>query len=506
MPTPPAATEELDILVIGAGISGIGVGCYLVTEQPAKSFAMMEARGAPGGTWDLFRYPGIRSDSDLYTFGYEFKPWPNQESIASAPRILDYLKETLKEYGLGDHIRYHHRVVSADWSDAKARWLVHVERTDTGERLDFSARWIFTAGGYYRYDKGFVPHFKGREKFRGRIVHPQNWPDDIDFTGERVVVIGSGATAVTLVPAMARTAAHVTMLQRTPTYVLPLPERDRFAQLLMRVFGRERGYALTRSKNIIIQRELYRYCQRFPKSARRLIRKINVKCLPPGFPVDTHFNPPYDPWQQRLCIVPNGDLFHAIRDGSASIVTGHIAEFTEHGILLESGRELKADFIVTATGFNLQPLGGIQLSVNGRPVRLPETFVYRGMMLSGVPNFAFAVGYQSNSWTLKVGLVCEYFCKLLSYMDANGHDTAWPVADPDMPSRPMMRLTSGYVQRSVDRMPRQGTAAPWLMSTDFRTDRKLLLESPVTDSALHFSSPAVRAHAPETGHSKETAP
>ncbi|WP_338673566.1 NAD(P)/FAD-dependent oxidoreductase [Streptomyces sp. SCSIO 30461] len=485
--------DSLDILVIGAGISGIGAGHYLVTEQPAKSFAILEARGACGGTWDFFRYPGIRSDSDLYTFGYEFRPWRGQESIASAPRILAYLRETVKENGLENRIRYHHRVLRADWSGEDARWLVQVERTDTGERLVFSAQWIFDAGGYYRYDEGFVPNFKGRERFHGQIVHPQCWPDDIDFTGKRVVVIGSGATAVTLVPVMARTAAHVTMLQRTPTYILPLPERDWVAHLLMRLFGEERGYALTRRKNIALQSGLYRWCRCFPKAARRLIRRINAKQLPPGFPVDEHFNPPYDPWEQRLCIVPDGDLFRAIRDGSASVVTSCISRITERGILLDSGQELEADVIVTATGFNLQLLGGVQLSVEGRQIQLAETVVYRGMMLSGVPNFAFAVGYQSSSWTLKVGLLCEYFCRLVSYMDANGYDTVWPVVDPDMPNQPMMQLTAGYVQRSVDHMPRQGPAAPWEMSKDYKTDWKLLRKGPITDSALHFSSPAARA-------------
>ncbi len=493
MSTARPEPEHLDVLVVGAGISGIGSGRYLRTEHPSKSFAMLEARAASGGTWDLFRYPGIRSDSDLHTFGYEFEPWRDKESIASAPRILDYLRKTATKNGLDDHIRYHHKVLSASWSSDVARWLVEVERTDTGERLRLTAGWIFCAGGYYRYDEGYTPHLAGRERFAGQIVHPQHWPEDLDHAGKRVVVIGSGATAVTLVPALVDQAEHVTMLQRTPSYIMPVPKEDALANLFRRVLGEERGYALTRRKNIAQQRAIWRFCQRFPQAARKLIRSVNAKQLPEGYPVDEHFNPPYDPWDQRLCAVPDGDLFGAIRSGKASVVTDRISTFTETGVLLESGQELDADIIVTATGLNLQLFGGMTLSVDGRQVDPPDTVVYRGMMLSGVPNFSIAIGYTNSSWTLKIGMLCEYFCRLLSHMDENGYDTAWAVADPDMPTRPLLDFDAGYVQRSLADLPKQGPAAPWLMSMSYHEDRKVLSNGDVVDEHLHFSGTAERA-------------
>ncbi|MEV6205674.1 NAD(P)/FAD-dependent oxidoreductase [Kitasatospora sp. NPDC051914] len=492
----PPAAEHLDVLIIGAGISGIGAGRYLKTELPSKSFAVLEARGASGGTWDLFRYPGIRSDSDLHTFGYEFKPWRDKEAIASAPRILAYLRETVAENGLEPHIRYHHRLVSASWSSERARWTVEVERTDTGGRTELTCNWLFCAGGYYRYDEGFTPRFEGRERFRGTIVHPQHWPEDLDYADKRVLVIGSGATAVTLVPAMAGTAAHITMLQRTPTYILPVPKRDTVGNLLKKVLGEERGHALTRRKNIAQQRAVWRLCQRYPKAARRLIRWINVRQLPAGYPVDEHFNPPYDPWDQRLCAVPDGDLFKELRAGRASVVTDRIATFTERGVLLESGRELEADIVVTATGLNVQAFGGAQLTVDGEQVSLPDTIAYKGMMLSGVPNFAYAIGYTNSSWTLKVGLLCEHFCRLLAHMDAQGWDACRPEpADPAMPTQPFLSFGAGYIQRAVDRLPRQGDRMPWLTSMDYQADVRLLRADSVLDPELHFS----RAATPSAG-------
>jgi monooxygenase len=480
--------EHLDVLVVGAGISGIGAGRYLTTELPATSFAVLEARAASGGTWDLFRYPGIRSDSDLHTFGYEFKPWRDEQSIADAPRILAYLRETITENGLDAHIRYHHRVLAASWSTADARWTVDVERTDTGERLQLSAGWLFCAGGYYRYDEGFTPVFPGRERFRGPIVHPQHWPEDLDYAGKRVLVIGSGATAVTLVPAMAETAGHVTMLQRTPSYVMPVPRNDALADRLRALLGEERAFALTRRKNIARGIGIWKFCQKYPKAARRLIRWVNTKQLPEGYPVDEHFNPPYDPWDQRLCAVPDGDLFRAIRNGTADVVTDRIETFTENGVLLASGRELEADVIVTATGLNVQAIGGISLTVDGEPVHLPDTVAYKGMMLSGVPNFALAIGYTNSSWTLKIGLLCEHFCRLLAYMDAHGYDVARPEpSDPDMPTRPFLDFAAGYIQRAVDQLPRQGDRMPWLTSMSYSSDVKLLRADSVTDPELHLS-------------------
>ena len=496
-PPVPTPVEHLDVLIVGAGISGIGAGRYLTTELPEKSFAILEARGASGGTWDLFRYPGIRSDSDLSTFGYEFKPWRDRQAIADAPKILAYLRETATENGLDDKIRYHSKVLAVSWSSAEARWTVDVERTDTGELLQLTAGWVFCAGGYYSYDEAFAPVFEGRDRFRGEIVHPQFWPQDLDYAGKRVVVIGSGATAVTIVPAMAGTAGHVTMLQRTPTYVLPVPREDPIAARLRRWFGDERAHALVRRKNIAQQKAIYRFAQKHPKAARRAIRWVNTKQLPEGFDVDTHFNPPYDPWDQRLCAVPDGDLFRAIRAGQASVVTDRIVTFDETGIQLASGEHLDADVIVTATGLSVQAFGGVAITVDGEPVTLSETLAYKGMMLSGVPNLAFAIGYTNSSWTLKVGLLCEHFVRLLRHMDQRGLDTARPVvADPDMPTRPFLDFAAGYIQRAVDQLPRQGNRMPWLTSMAYSDDVKLLRADSVVDPELRFSSagvPAARA-------------
>ncbi|WP_306367857.1 NAD(P)/FAD-dependent oxidoreductase [Nocardiopsis sp. CC223A] len=483
--------EHLDVLVVGAGISGIGAARYLREHHPGKRFAILEARAAAGGTWDLFRYPGIRSDSDLHTFGYEFKPWRDRQAIADADRILAYLRETVEENALGPHIRYHHRMLGAEWSSERARWLVEVERTDTGERLRLSAGWLFSASGYYRYDEGFTPHFEGRERFAGTVVHPQHWPQDLDYTGKRVVVIGSGATAVTLVPAMAGQAGHVTMVQRTPTYVMPVPRGDALADRLRKVFGDERGYRMARRKNIWKGALVWGFCRRFPRVARRLIRRVTIAQLPAGYPVDEHFDPPYDPWDQRLCAAPDGDFFRAIRSGRASVVTDRIASFTEKGLLLESGREVEADVIVTATGLNLQAFGGVGLTVDGTPVRLADTVAYKGMMLSGVPNLAFAIGYTNASWTLKIGLLCEHFCRLLEHMDARGYDTCVPEpSDPDMPTRPLLDFAAGYVRRSVAELPRQGDRSPWLTSTSYTSDVALLRADRVVDPELRFARAA----------------
>ncbi|MDE3722963.1 NAD(P)/FAD-dependent oxidoreductase [Nocardiopsis sp. N85] len=491
--------EHLDVLVIGAGISGIGAGHYLKEHHPEKGFAILEARAASGGTWDLFRYPGIRSDSDLHTFGYEFKPWRDRQAIADADRILAYLREAIAEDDLEPHIRHHHRMVGASWSSEEARWLVDVERVDTGERVLLSAGWLFSAAGYYRYDEGYTPRFEGRERFGGTIVHPQHWPEDLDYAGKRVVVIGSGATAVTLVPAMAGTAGHVTMVQRTPTYVMPVPRGDALADLLRRVFGEERGYRLARRKNIWKGTAVWRFCRRFPRASRRLIRRVVASRLPEGYPVDEHFNPPYDPWDQRLCAAPDGDFFRAIRSGRASVVTDRIAAFTERGLMLESGREIEADVIVTATGLNLQAFGGVELTVDGEPVRLADTVAYKGMMLSGVPNLAFAIGYTNASWTLKIGLLCEHFCRLLTHMDAHGYDTCRPEpADPDMATRPLLDFAAGYVRRAVDGLPRQGDRMPWLTSMSYHSDVTLLRVDDVVDPELRFSRSAVSARAVTT--------
>ena len=482
--------EHLDVLIIGAGISGIGAAHYLHRDHPDRTYAVLEGRAAGGGTWDLFRYPGVRSDSDLHTFGYEFKPWRDDHAIAGADKILDYLRETAEEHGIDRHVRFHHHVRGVTWSGPDARWTVEVDRTDTGEPVTLTASWLFFATGYYRYDEGFSPTFPGREHFTGPVVHPQHWPEDLDCTGKRVVVIGSGATAVTLVPALAATAAHVTMLQRTPSYILPVPSKDALGNRLRTLLGEERAYRLVRRKNIAQQRAIWRLCRRFPRQARKLIRWINTKQLPAGYPVDEHFNPPYDPWDQRLCLVPDGDLFTAIREGTASVVTDRITGFTASEVLLESGRALEADVVVTATGLNVRPFGGVGVTVDGEPVRLADTVAYKGMMLSGVPNLAFAVGYTTSSWTLKVGLLCEQFCRLLAHMDEQGHDVCVPtVPDAAMPTRPFLDFAAGYIRRAIGELPRQGDRAPWLTSMDYHSDVKLLRRAPVRDDEnLRFTT------------------
>jgi cation diffusion facilitator CzcD-associated flavoprotein CzcO len=492
------APTDLDVVIVGAGISGIGAARYLKTMLPDKSFAILEAREAIGGTWDLFRYPGLRSDSDLHTFAYAFKPWTSENAIADAGEILDYLRETVEENELEPHSRFGHTVLGAEWSSAHARWTLRVQPTDGGETVSITCRALFGATGYYDYDSGFRPEFEGEEEFAGEIVHPQQWPENLDYAGKRVVVIGSGSTAVTLIPAMAERAAQVTMLQRSPTYVLPLPGKDPVANALQRVLGEERGYRITRRMNITRQRLIWDLSKRYPGLVRRLVRTVNKALLPRGYDVDVHFNPRYNPWDERLCAARDGDLFKAIRRGRASVVTDRIARFTERGILLESGEELEADVIVTATGLNLLAFGGVDLVVDGRPVEIADELVFRGMMLSGIPNFAFAIGYVNSSWTLKVDLVCEHFCRMLAHMDEQGYDTMVAVADdPAIERRPLLDFHAGYVQRAVDNFPKQGSEGPWTVAMSYAADRERLREGPVEDPALRFSRGTASARALE---------
>jgi len=482
------ASEHVDVLIVGAGLSGIGAACHLQRALPGKSYAILESRDVIGGTWDLFRYPGIRSDSDLHTYGYAFKPWTKEKSIADGPAILDYICETASEHGIERRIRFAHRVTRAEWSSAAARWTVHVERTDTGEQVRLTCSWLFCASGYFRYAQGYLPAFEGAERFEGPIVHPQHWPEDLDYDGKRVVVIGSGATAVTLVPAMAEQAAHVTMLQRSPTYVISLPEKDPLAELLKRVLPAERAYAITRRKNIWMQKSIYSLSRRRPQLLKRLLRKSLERRLPPGYDIDRHFTPSYNPWDQRLCAVPDGDLFEAISAGTASIVTDRIETFTERGIRLASGAELEADLIIAATGLDLVVLGDIELVVDGEPVVLPEKIVYKGAMLSDVPNMAFAFGYTNASWTLKLDLVCEYVCRLIAQMDRRRYDSCVPVnADASMPTRPFLDFGAGYVQRALHRFPRQGTSGPWQIRMSYAQDRRVLRDGALDDDVLVFS-------------------
>jgi monooxygenase len=498
VPSSSPSTEHLDVLIVGAGISGIGAAYYLQDRSPSKSFAIVEARDALGGTWDLFRYPGIRSDSDLHTFGYEFRPWREKEAIAPGSSILRYLNDTAKEFGIDEHIRFNHRVIGADWSTDDSFWTVHLDRTDTDERFDITADWIFSASGYYNYEEGYAPEFPGADRFRGPIIHPQAWPEDLDYAGKRVVVIGSGATAITIVPAIAESADHVTMLQRTPSYILPTPAIDPYADRVRGRVGMERAHPIVRRRNIRKQALIWQLCRRFPTLMRRFIRWANVKSLPEGYPVDEHFNPPYRPWDQRMCFAPDGDFFTAIRSGKASMVTDRVRAFTETGIELESGQTIDADVIVTATGLNLLTFGGIDITVDGASVDLSEKVSYRGMMLDGVPNLAYSIGYTNSSWTLKVGLLCEYFTRLLNYMDESSFAVCYPERpEGNFPTRPLLDFGAGYIQRSLDTLPKQGPSSPWLTSMKYQDDVRLLRKAPVTDRFLRFRK-AEKASRPKT--------
>ena len=476
----------LDVLIVGAGISGIGCAYHIQKKCPDLSYSIIEARGDLGGTWDLFKYPGIRSDSDLFTFGYEFKPWKEKKAIADGRSIKAYVEETAAENGIKERIRFLTRVVDIDWQSDKHYWRVTLKSEESGQHEHIAARWIFNASGYYRYDKGYAPHFKGQTQFNGQIVHPQHWPEDLDYENKRVVVIGSGATAVTLVPALAKSASHVTMLQRTPSYVLPVPVDDPIAKHLRAWFSEDTAFKAARWFNIAKQRWVYAFSQRFPHRARKIIRSLNAKMLPEGYPVDIHFNPPYNPWEQRLCAVPGGDLFESISKGKASVATDTIDTFTETGIKLDSGQHIEADIIVTATGLNLLPLGGIVPKIDGEAVSLPECVTYKGMLLSGVPNFAIAVGYTASSWTLKIGLLCEHFTRLLNHMEEHGFTQCTPIADPNMETQPLLNFGAGYIQRSLEQLPRQGMQFPWSMSFNYAQDVKIFRKGRVDDPALKF--------------------
>ncbi len=491
--------DHVDVLIVGAGLSGVGAACHLETECPDKSYAILEARERLGGTWDLFQYPGIRSDSDMYTLGYSFKPWAEAKSIADGPSILSYVQETAREYGVEDKIRFNHRVVRSEWSTDDATWTVFAERTDTGETAELTADFVFMCSGYYRYDEGYTPEFPGTERFEGTIVHPQHWPEDLDYGGKRVVVIGSGATAVTLVPAMADTAAHVTMLQRSPSYIVALPDEDPIANFARRHLPGKVAYSIARWKNVLLTLGSFQLSRRRPAVMKAILRKGIQRQLPADYDIDTHFKPKYNPWDQRLCLVPNGDLFKAIREGTASVVTDQIETFTERGLKLASGAELEADVIVTATGLNLLALGGMQIVVDGQEVALPDTMGYKGMMLSGIPNLAVALGYTNASWTLKCDLTCEYVCRLLKYMDEHGYVQVTPENnDPTVLPEPFLDFSSGYVVRSIHEFPKQGSKAPWRLYQNYPRDIFSLRYSALDDGALRFRRADETAHAAPT--------
>ena len=492
------APEHVEVLIVGAGLSGIGAACHLQRECPGRSFAIVEARAAIGGTWDLFRYPGVRSDSDMFTLGYAFKPWEEPKAIADGESIRRYIRAAAAEHDLERRIRFETRAIRAEWSSQESRWTVELAGAD-GTTSSLSCSFLYCCTGYYRYDEGYTPEFAGLEDFQGRLVHPQHWPAELDYEGRRVLVIGSGATAVTLLPSLARRAAHVTMLQRSPSYVLSLPARDPIADQLRRVLPARAAYPIVRWKNVIMGMGLFSLSRRAPGVVKRLLRRGVEARLPAGYDIDRHFKPSYQPWDQRLCFVPDGDMFEAISDGRASVVTDRIERFTERGVRLESGVELEADVIITATGLNLLALGGIEVTVDGRRIDLGETVGYKGMMLSGVPNLALTLGYTNASWTLKADLVAEYVCRLLGHMSAHGYTQATPRApEPAMATQPFLDLKSGYVLRSLEALPKQGSRTPWRLHQNYALDIRLLRRGAVEDEGIEFSRPRAAAAAPGT--------
>ena len=485
--------EHLDVLIVGAGISGIAAARHLTRRCPGKSYAILESRGVSGGTWDLYRYPGVRSDSDIHTLGFGFKPWKGSRSLADGDSILAYVREAATEAGVDRRIRYHHRVVRVEWSPADAHWEVEAERSDTGETVRLTCGFVWSCSGYFAYDEGYLPEFEGTERFAGRIAHPHRWPEDLDYSGKRVVVIGSGATAVSLVPALAEKAEQVTMLQRSPSYLFPLPGVDPLAAKLRRVLPPKAAYSVMRWKDILAGSITFWFCRRFPGAAKRLFRKAAERSLPAGFDFEKHLTPSYNPWEQRPCALRDGDLYEAIGDGRVEIVTDRIETFTESGLRLESGAELDADVIVTATGFNLQFLGGMKVVVDGEDVEIGRVLTYKGMMVSGVPNLAFTVGYTNASWTLKVELTCEFVCRLLNHMDAHGLAACVPeVNDPSIREEPIIDFSSGYVQRSLEQLPKQGSREPWRLKQNYLLDSRMIRRAPLEDGSLRFSAAARR--------------
>ena len=481
------------MIIIGAGLSGIGAGYRLQTRCPRKRYVILEARADIGGTWDLFRYPGIRSDSDMATMSYPFRPWKEAEVIASGPSILKYVRETAQEFGIDRNIRFSQRVLAARWSSESTRWTVEARKED-GQILCYTCDFLYGCTGYYRYDAGYEPGFPGAERFQGQIVHPQKWPEDLDYTGKKVVIVGSGATAVTLVPAMSETAAHVTMLQRSPSYILSLPQHDPLARLIKRILPLRTALRVVRWKNILINTAIFQISRRAPGYARRLLRGGAAKDLPQGYEVDKHFNPRYQPWDQRLCLVPDSDLFKAISRGRASVVTDEIDTFTERGIRLKSGAQLEAEIIVTATGLQMLALGAVQLVVDGTPVVPAREFIYKGTMLSNVPNFAFCIGYTNAAWTLRADLASVYVCRVVNHMERRGYRTCMPECDPaSLEARPLLNLTSGYVMRAAADLPKSATRAPWLIRQNYIRDMLTMKLGRLQDGILRFGATRARA-------------
>jgi cation diffusion facilitator CzcD-associated flavoprotein CzcO len=482
------SVEHFDVLIVGAGISGIGAGYYLRKDCPARRYAILEGRADLGGTWDLFRYPGIRSDSDMYTLGYSFRPWQQDRAIADGPAILSYLRDTARQFGIDRHIRFQHRVRSATWESGPARWTVETEVGERRQFIRYTCSFLYLCCGYYDYEAGHAPAFAGSADFHGRLIHPQHWPANLDCRGQRVVVIGSGATAVTLVPALATAGAHVTMLQRSPSYIVSIPAEDRLARALRRLLPEWAAYRLIRWKNVLLSLYFYQLCRRNPERARAFLRHGLARELPSDFPIDVHFKPHYQPWDQRLCLVPDADLFRAIRAGRAEMVTDEIIKFTPDGILLKSARKLQADIIVTATGLRLLAWGGIQLSVDGTRIEPGQCVTYKGLMLGNVPNCAICIGYINASWTLRAELSCSYVCRVLQHMERHGYTSCLPRCDVHtLRAQPLLGLTAGYIQRALDQIPMQGSKPPWLMHQNYVRDLLSLHFGKIDDGTLVFS-------------------
>jgi len=482
-------TSEVDVLIIGAGISGIGTAYHLQKHCSTKSYAVIEARSDVGGTWDLFRYPGIRSDSDMFTFGFNFKPWRSPKAISPGQDIKDYISEAATENGINKHILFEHKVVAANWDSPSAKWHTEIRNLKTGESCRYISGFFFSGAGYYNYENGYTPDFKGVENFSGEVIHPQHWPKNLDYAGKNVIVIGSGATAVTIVPAMATMAGHVTMLQRSPTYIASRPEQDAFANVMRRYLPAKLAYSLSRWNKILQGMFMFSMARRHPESAKKAIRDGVIDALGEDYPVDEHFKPSYQPWDQRACLVPDGDLFNAIKNGSASVVTEHIDTFTATGIKLQSGEELTADIIVTATGLNLDILGSFELSVDNKPFNAADSYCYKGMMLSGLPNFAFSMGYTNASWTLKSDLVGQYVCRLINHMDKHQHHFCQPVLPVNgIETEAFMNFTSGYITRALDKIPKQGRDKPWKLNQNYILDRMSLSYESVVNDSIVFAS------------------
>jgi len=481
--------EHFDVLIVGAGLSGIDAAHHLRKLCPAKTYVILEQRERIGGTWDLFRYPGIRSDSDMLTMSYSFRPWTNPKAISPGPEIREYIAETAREEGIDRHIRFRHRIRRASWSSSEAKWTVEAVR-DSGEPVTLTCNFLVSCAGYYRYSSGYQPEFPNADRFRGRMVHPQGWPEDLDYAGKRVLVIGSGATAVTLVPSMAETAAHVTMLQRSPTYMISMPAEDKMANALRRVLPAKWAYRLCRWRNVGFMLYMYQFAQRFPNVMKKmLLNKVRQEL--PASDIERDFTPRYNPWDQRMCLVPDSDMFKAIASGRASVVTGHIQTFTENGVRLESGEEIEADIIITATGLVMQALGGLDLDVDGRRVDVSQALSYKGVMLAGVPNLASIFGYINASWTLKADLICNYVCRLLNTMDGKGARQVTPNARGESAAANFVeKFSPGYMQRSLASWPKQGHASPWRVHQNYLRDVAALKLAPVDDGVLEFSNPS----------------